>query len=111
MVWSALGGLSSSEREIIELNLGHELTGADLADALGVPRNQAHAMASRARAHFESALGVLLVARSGREACPELAGILEGWDGRLTVLLRKRVGGISGAAASAGTGSAVSSAR
>ena len=92
VVWSALGGLSSSEREIIELNLGHELDGADLADALGVPRNQAHAMASRARAHFESALGVLLVARSGREACPELAGILEGWDGRLTVLLRKRVG-------------------
>ena len=92
VVWSALGGLSPSEREIIELNLGHELAGADLADALGVPRNQAHAMASRARAHFESSLGVLLVARSGREACPELAGILEGWDGRLTVLLRKRVG-------------------
>ena len=92
VVWSALGGLTPSEREIIELNLGHELTGADLADALGVPRNQAHAMASRARAHYESALGVLLVARSGREACPELAGILEGWDGRLTVLLRKRVG-------------------
>ena len=92
VVWSALGGLTPSEREIIELNLGHELTGADLADALGVPRNQAHAMASRARAHYESALGVLLVARSGRAACPELAGILEGWDGRLTVLLRKRVG-------------------
>jgi RNA polymerase sigma factor (sigma-70 family) len=92
VVWSALGGLTPSEREIIELNLGHELSGADLADALGVPRNQAHAMASRARAHYESALGVLLVARSGREACPELAGILEGWDGRLTVLLRKRVG-------------------
>src|ERR1700729_3808932 len=92
VVWSALGGLTPSEREIIELNLGHELTGADLADALGVPRNQAHAMASRARAHYESALGVLLVARSGREACPELAGILEGWDGRLTVLLRKRGG-------------------
>jgi RNA polymerase sigma factor (sigma-70 family) len=92
VVWSALGGLTPTEREIIELNLGHELSGADLADALGVPRNQAHAMASRARAHYESALGVLLVARSGREACPELAGILEGWDGRLTVLLRKRVG-------------------
>ena len=92
VVWSALAGLTPSEREIIELNLGHELAGADLADALGVPRNQAHAMASRARAHFEAALGVLLVARSGREACPDLSAILEGWDGRLTVLLRKRVG-------------------
>jgi len=92
VVWSALAGLTPSEREIIELSLGHELDGADLADALGVPRNQAHAMASRARAHFEAALGVLLVARAGREACTELAGILDGWDGRLTVLLRKRVG-------------------
>ena len=52
-------------------------------------------------AHYESALGALLVARSGREACPELAGILEGWDGRLTVLLRKRVGR-HGAVTSAG---------
>ena len=64
---AALRGLSPGEREIIELSLGHELAGADLADALGVPRNQAHAMASRARAHFEAALGVLLVARSGRD--------------------------------------------
>ena len=91
LVQAALHGLSPGEREIIELSLGHELAGADLADALGVPRNQAHVMASRARAHFEAALGVLLVARSGQEACPGLAAILDGWDGRLTVLLRKRV--------------------
>ena len=91
LVWAALAGLSPSEREIIELSLGHELSGADLADTLGVPRNQAHVMASRARTHFEAALGVLLVARSGQEACPELASIMAGWDGKLTVLLRKRV--------------------
>ena len=48
-------------------------------------------MASRARAHFEAALGVLLVARSGQDACAELATIMAGWDGKLTVLLRKRV--------------------
>ena len=91
LVWAALAGLTESEREIIELTLGHELTGADLADTLGVRRNQAHAMASRARVHFEAALGVLLVARSGQDACAELATIMAGWDGKLTVLLRKRV--------------------
>jgi RNA polymerase sigma factor (sigma-70 family) len=91
LVWAALAGLTENEREIIELTLGHELTGADLADTLGVPRNQAHAMASRARVHFEAALGVLLVARNGQDACPELAAIMAGWDGKLTVLLRKRV--------------------
>jgi len=91
LVWAALSGLNSGEREIIELNLRHELDGADLADALGVPRNQAHALASRARSQFETSLGVLLVARSGREFCMDLANILEGWDGELTVLIRKRV--------------------
>jgi hypothetical protein len=91
LVRAALSGLNPGEREIIELNLRHELDGADLADILGVSRNQAHALASRARSQFETSLGVLLVARSGREYCPDLAAILDGWDGELTVLIRKRV--------------------
>ncbi len=91
LVRAALSGLNPGEREIIELNLRHELDGADLADALGVPRNQAHALASRARTQFETSLGALLVARTGREYCEELAAILDGWDGELTPLVRKRV--------------------
>jgi RNA polymerase sigma factor (sigma-70 family) len=91
LVWSALAGLNPGEREIIELNLRHELDGAELAAALGVSRNQAHALASRARTQFETALGALLVARYGQRSCAELAAILDGWDGELTVLLRKRL--------------------
>jgi RNA polymerase sigma factor (sigma-70 family) len=91
LVHAALSGLNPGEREIIELGLRRELAGDDLADVLGVSRNQAHALASRARSQFETSLGVLLVARSGREYCPDLAAILEGWDGELTVLIRKRV--------------------
>ena len=89
---AALDGLSPGEREVIELDLRHDLHGADLAAVLGVPRNQAHALASRARGQLEKALGALLVARTGRRACPELDLLLEDWDGRLTVLTRKRVG-------------------
>jgi RNA polymerase sigma factor (sigma-70 family) len=91
LVWSALGGLNPGEREIIELNLRHELEGADLAAALGVPRNQAHALASRARAQFETALGSLLVARYGQQSCDDLAAMLADWDGELTAALRKRI--------------------
>jgi RNA polymerase sigma factor (sigma-70 family) len=91
LVWSALRGLNPGEREIIELNLRHELEGADLAAALGVPRNQAHALASRARAQFETALGALLVARYGQQSCDELAAIMADWDGELTAALRKRI--------------------
>jgi RNA polymerase sigma factor (sigma-70 family) len=91
LVSAAIAGLNSGERELIELNLRHDLQGADLADALGVSVNYAHALASRARNQFETSLGALLVARSGRGSCAALDGLLAGWDGRLTVLLRKRL--------------------
>jgi RNA polymerase sigma factor (sigma-70 family) len=91
LVVDALAGLNPSDREIIELNLRHVLDGEDLADALGVSRNHAQALASRARAQFEGLLGALLVARAGREQCQELDGILAGGDGELTILVRKRV--------------------
>ncbi len=91
LVRSAVAGLNPGDREVIELNLRHDLTGADLADALGVPVNQAHALSSRARAQLERSLGALLVARSGRKACAELDDILGAWDGTLTILLRKRI--------------------
>ena len=94
LVRAALDGLNSGEREVTELDLGHDLHGADLAAVLGVSRNQAHALASRARSQLEKALGALVVARGGRRACPALDTLLEDWDGRLTELttpMRKRV--------------------
>jgi RNA polymerase sigma factor (sigma-70 family) len=91
LVTAAVAGLNPGDREVIDLTLRHDIDGSDLAGALGVPVNQAHALASRARGQLERSLGALLVARAGRRACPELDAILEGWDGRLTILLRKRV--------------------
>ena len=91
LVRAALDGLNPGEREVIELGLRHDLHGADLAAVLGVPRSQAHALSSRARGQLEKALGALLVARTGRRACPELDMLLDDWDGRLTAPTRKRV--------------------
>jgi RNA polymerase sigma factor (sigma-70 family) len=91
LVTAAVAGLNPGDREVIELHLRHDLTGADLSDALGVPPNQAHALASRARGQLERSLGALLVARTGRRSCADLDAILAGWDGDLTILLRKRI--------------------
>ena len=52
---------------------------------LEVSWSRAHSLAAHAREHLEKALDVLLIARTGRESCPELAALLAGWDGRLTV--------------------------
>ena len=91
LVRAAMDGLKPGEREVLELGFRHDLSGADLAAVLGVSRNQAHALASRARGRLERELGVLLVARTGRWACPTLDLMLCDWDGPLTSPIHKQV--------------------
>jgi len=91
LVRDALAGVVPAEREILELQLRQGLSAGEVADVLGVSRNHAHARLSRARDQLETSLGALVVARTGRQDCPDLDAMLQDWDGRLTVLLRKRV--------------------
>jgi RNA polymerase sigma factor (sigma-70 family) len=87
----ATDGLNPGEREVIELQLRQGLDPAEVATVLGVSRNHAHTLLSRARDQLGTCLAVLLVGRAGRDDCGGLDAMLTGWDGRLTVLLRKRV--------------------
>jgi RNA polymerase sigma factor (sigma-70 family) len=87
----ATAGLNPGDREVIELQLRQGLETAEVATVLGVSRNHAHALLSRARQQLETCLAVILVGRAGRGECDELGAMLDGWDGRLTILLRKRV--------------------
>ncbi len=91
LVRDAVAGLNPGDREVLNLTLRHELAGDELGAALGVPANHANALVSRARAQLERAVGALVMARTGRQDCAELATLLEGWDGELTALVRKRV--------------------
>jgi len=91
LVRTALDGLSPGEREALELDLRHDLQGADLAAVIGVPRNQAQTLDSHARGELEKAVGAPFVARTGRRACAELDLLLDGWDGQLTASTRKQV--------------------
>ncbi|HEX6075852.1 MAG TPA: RNA polymerase sigma factor [Micromonosporaceae bacterium] len=91
LVQAAADGLSPGDREVFELMVRHGLAVSDVSAMLGVSSDHAHARLSRARTQLERSLGALLVARTGQAECPDLAGILHGWDGRLTALLRKRI--------------------
>jgi len=88
---SAVRGLNTGEQDLIELQLRQGLDVAEIAAVLGVSRNHAHALLSRARDQLEISLGALLVARSGRGDCTALNTMLEDWDGQLNVLMRKRI--------------------
>ncbi len=94
LVNEAAGGLSDRDRTVLELAYRHGLDGADLADALDVSQVNANTIVHRLRETVERALGALLVSRrvrSNPNECPELAEILDGWDGQFTVLMRKRI--------------------
>jgi len=87
---AAVGGLNANERDVIN-QLWHGLEVAEVATVLGVSRNYAYTLFSRARDQLEASIGVLLVGRMGRGDCATLDALLGDWDGRLTALLRKRV--------------------
>lgn len=85
LICATLAQLEPDKHEVIELTVRHHLDEAELAVVLEVSWNQAHALATRARDHLEKALGALLIARTGRQSCPDLAILLADWDGRLTM--------------------------
>ncbi len=84
-------GLSDRDRLLLELADRQQLSGDELADAIGVPRSTAYTLVARARTTARKSLGALLVARTGRQRCGELDGLLTGWDGALTTLRRKQI--------------------
>lgn len=90
LVREAASGLDDGDRLVLELQL-QGLDGADLADALGVSANNAYQAAHRMKERLERSLGALLVARRGRADCADLDRLLGDWDGRFSVLWRKRV--------------------
>jgi RNA polymerase sigma factor (sigma-70 family) len=91
LVHDALIGMNTGDREVIELMIRHDFEGNELSEALGVSRNHAHAMLSRARNQLKTSLGALLVARTGRGSCAVLADMLAHWDGTMSILMRKQV--------------------
>lgn len=94
LIAEAAGGLSDRDRLVLELSYRHGMDGPELAHALGVSQTNAGTLVHRVRDTIERCLGALLVSRrvqSSPARCPQLAAILHGWDGRFTVLIRKRV--------------------
>ena len=91
LVRAAADGLNDGERDVIN-QLWHGLEVPEVAAVLGVSRNHAYSLFSRARDQLEASVAVLLVGRSGRGDCAVLDRLLGDWDGRLTARLRRRVG-------------------
>lgn len=57
LVWDAAAGLAPRDRAVLDLHLRHGLEGAELADALGVSRNQAYVLLSASRTRWSGPSG------------------------------------------------------
>jgi RNA polymerase sigma factor (sigma-70 family) len=93
LISEACGGLTERDRVVLELAYRHGLDGPELAEALGVTHKNANTLVERVRVTIERSLGALLVCRRVKadpSRCPELAALIDHWDGQFTVLMRKR---------------------
>jgi len=91
LIRSVLADMKPREREVVELAFRHDLYDNDLAIALGLSLNRAHALAGRTRGRLEKSLAALRAALAGRQACPVMGELLADWDGQLTEQTRDLV--------------------
>src|SRR5579862_3378417 len=85
--WAREAGatLALADQAVLELSARHDLDGDQLACAIGCDPGQLDAVVSQVDQEADEVLGALVVARQGRKDCPELAALLEGWDGAPSV--------------------------
>ncbi|MFG1946096.1 hypothetical protein [Nonomuraea sp. NPDC048826] len=91
MAWNAVQSLSAADREVLELDTRHGLTGAGLAAVLGIPARRLDAAREHARARLRDAITAEILARKGPYDCPRRARILTGFAGELTLDMREHL--------------------
>ncbi len=91
LVAAAFAGLEPRDRLALELVERQSLSGQELADTLGMSRDNAYALVHNARSRFTRSVESVVVARTGQQDCVELRDLLRDWDGRMDPLVRKRV--------------------
>jgi RNA polymerase sigma factor (sigma-70 family) len=81
LVHSALVGLSSPEREALDLAARHDLSVEELSGVLGMSSQDATELVRRARQGLDGTLSAALIARTGRDDCPSVAALADehGW--------------------------------
>jgi RNA polymerase sigma factor (sigma-70 family) len=85
--------LDDGDRQLLSLwwlEVAGQLTRAELTAAVGLPAAQVAVQVQRMKARLEVARAVVRAVRA-QPACPDLGGVLGGWNGRPSGLWRKRI--------------------
>jgi RNA polymerase sigma factor (sigma-70 family) len=76
LVWEAASSLDARTYSVLDLSVRQNLSSEELAQVLGVKRNNAYVMVNRMKQTMESAIGSLVLLRNGRRQCAELDATL-----------------------------------
>ncbi|HWC30562.1 MAG TPA: RNA polymerase sigma factor, partial [Dehalococcoidia bacterium] len=76
LVWEAASSLDERTYSVLDLSVRQNLNSEELAEVLGVTRNNAYVMVNRMKSALESAIGALVLLRNGRRECSELNAVL-----------------------------------
>ncbi|MCC7365499.1 MAG: sortase [Dehalococcoidia bacterium] len=78
LVWAAASGLEERQYAVLDLNLRRGLESPEIAEVLGVSRNHAAVLLTRAKSSLRTNVTALLLMDEGRRACSGLDAELSG---------------------------------
>jgi RNA polymerase sigma factor (sigma-70 family) len=80
LVWEAAAGLDPKQLSLLDLHLRQGLDSAEIADVLGVTKNNGYVMLNRLKKAVEDSIGAFIMFKSGRQYCESLDSVLSKAD-------------------------------
>lgn len=72
LVWQAAAGLDPKQLSLLDLHLRQGLDSGEIADVLGVTKNNGYVMLNRLKKAVEDSIGAFIMFKTGRQYCGEL---------------------------------------
>ena len=92
LVWEAASSLDPRQYSALHYSVRLGFDNDELAEVLGVTRNNAYQIINRTKQALESAIGALVLLRQGRRQCRELNALLENLQvGEMTPEIRRLI--------------------
>ncbi len=76
LVWEAAAGLDPKQLSLLDLHLRQGLDSGEIADVLGVTKNNGYVMLNRLKKAVEESIGAFIMFRDGRQYCGDLDAVL-----------------------------------
>lgn len=80
LVWEAATGLDPRQLSLLDLHLRQGLDSGEIADVLGVTKNNGYVMLNRLKKAVEEAIGAFIMFKTGRQYCERLDAALSKAD-------------------------------